>query len=139
MPLIQIDLDREVFDSLGERLSSAVHQAQLDALEIPADDLFQVFTPHGPGELRFDPGYNGVDRRQRPVVDVAGDDHQVDLLGLHDLQHVVDVGSLGAEHPDTVERPSQVPVGGVQDAHATTLVGHADRTVRHTPSRSAAE
>ena len=51
MPLIQIDLDREVFDTLGEQLSSAVHQAQLDVLEIPADDLFQVFTPHGPGEL----------------------------------------------------------------------------------------
>lgn len=71
MPLIQIDLDREVFDSLGEQLSAAVHQAQLDALEIPADDLFQVFTPHGPGELRFDPGYNGVDRRQLVLVRVT--------------------------------------------------------------------
>jgi hypothetical protein len=71
MPLIQIDLDREVFDALGEQLSSAVHQAQLDALEIPADDLFQVFTPHGPGELRFDPGYNGVDRRQLVLVRVT--------------------------------------------------------------------
>ncbi|MGI8456786.1 MAG: tautomerase family protein [Propionibacteriaceae bacterium] len=64
MPLIQIDLDRELFDSLGDQLSAAVHQAQLDALDIRADDLFQVFTPHGPGELRFDPGYNGVDRQR---------------------------------------------------------------------------
>ena len=64
MPLIQIDLDREVFDSLGDQLSAAVHKAQLDALDIPSDDLFQVFTPHGPGELRFDPGYNGVDRQR---------------------------------------------------------------------------
>ncbi|GAA3573540.1 tautomerase family protein [Microlunatus spumicola] len=71
MPLIQIDLDREVFDTLGEQLSAAVHQAQLDVLEIPADDLFQVFTPHGPGELRFDPGYNGVDRRQLVLVRVT--------------------------------------------------------------------
>ena len=64
MPLIQIDLDRDLFDSLGDKLSDAVHQAQLDALDIPSDDLFQVFTPHGPGELRFDPGYNGVDRQR---------------------------------------------------------------------------
>ncbi len=71
MPLIQIDLDREVFDSLGDQLSSAVHQAQLDALDIPADDLFQVFTPHGPGELRFDPGYNGVERRRLVLVRVT--------------------------------------------------------------------
>jgi hypothetical protein len=64
VPLIQIDLDRDLFDSHGDKLSEAVHQAQLEALEIPADDLFQVFTPHGPGELRFDPGYNGVDRQR---------------------------------------------------------------------------
>jgi hypothetical protein len=71
MPLIQIDLDRDVFDSLGDQLSAAVHQAQRDALDIPADDLFQVFTPHGPGELRFDPGYNGVDRRQLVLMRVT--------------------------------------------------------------------
>lgn len=64
MPLIQVDLDRDLFDSLGDELSAAVHKAQIEALDIPADDLFQVFTPHGPGELRFDPGYNGVDRRR---------------------------------------------------------------------------
>ena len=63
MPLIQIDLDRELFDSLGDQLSDAVHKAQIEALDIPSDDLFQVFTPHGPGELRFNPGYNGVDRQ----------------------------------------------------------------------------
>jgi hypothetical protein len=64
VPLIQIDIDRELFDSLGDRLSAAVHRAQLDALDIPSDDLFQVFTPHGPGELRFDPEYNGLDRQR---------------------------------------------------------------------------
>jgi Tautomerase enzyme len=64
VPLIQIDLDRELFDSLGDTLSAAIHQAQLDALDIPSDDLFQIFTPHGAGELRFDPGYNGVDRQR---------------------------------------------------------------------------
>jgi len=64
VPLIQVDLDRNLFDSIGDELSAALHQAQLDALDIPADDLFQVFTPHGAGELRFDPGYNGVDRQR---------------------------------------------------------------------------
>jgi hypothetical protein len=71
VPLIQIDLDRELFDSLGDRLSSAIHQAQLDALDVPADDLFQVFTPHGPGELRFDPGYNGVDRQRLVLLRIT--------------------------------------------------------------------
>ena len=71
MPLIQIDLDRDLFEAQGERLGELVHQAQIDALDIPADDLFQVFTPHGPGELRFDPGYNGVDRRRLVLVRVT--------------------------------------------------------------------
>jgi hypothetical protein len=64
VPLIQIDLDRQLYDSLGDKLSDAVHKAQLDALDIPSDDLFQVFTPHDPGELRFDSSYNGVDRQR---------------------------------------------------------------------------
>ena len=71
MPLIQIDLDRELYDSLGDQLSAAVHKAQIDALDIPADDLFQVFTPHGPGELRFDPGYNGVDRQRLVLLRIT--------------------------------------------------------------------
>jgi hypothetical protein len=71
VPLIQVDLDRDLFESSGEQLSSAVHQAQLDALDIPADDLFQVFTPHGPGELRFDPTYNGVDRQRLVLLRIT--------------------------------------------------------------------
>ena len=71
MPLIQVDLDRDLFESSGNQLSSALHQAQLDALEIPADDLFQVFTPHGPGELRFDPTYNGVDRQRLVLLRIT--------------------------------------------------------------------
>lgn len=71
MPLIQIDIDRDLFEEKGEALSGAVHQAQLDALDIPADDLFQVFTPHGPGEIRFDPGYNGVDRQRLVLVRIT--------------------------------------------------------------------
>jgi hypothetical protein len=71
VPLIQIHLDHELFDSHGDRLSAAVHQAQIDALDIPTDDLFQVFTPHGRGELRFDPGYNDVDRRQLVLLRIT--------------------------------------------------------------------
>ena len=71
---------------------------------------------------------HGVDRRQRPVVDVARDDHEVDLLGLDGLDQVVDVRRLRGEEVLAVERPAEVPVGGVQDAHAATLGEGADRT-----------
>ncbi len=61
----------DLYDSLGDQLSTAVHQAQLDALDIPTGDLFQVFTPHGPGELRFDPTYNEVDRQRLLLVRIT--------------------------------------------------------------------
>jgi hypothetical protein len=62
---------------------------------------------------------DGVGRRQRPVVDVAGDQHRVDRLGAHRLDQVVDERGLGIEQPHLVERTSQVPVGGMDQAHDT--------------------
>ena len=54
---------------------------------------------------------------QRAVVDVAAHQHRVDPFGAHDIDEVVDVASLGGQHPHTVERASQVPVGGVDQPH----------------------
>lgn len=71
MPLIQVDLDRELYESSIDAIGDAIHDAQIEALGIPADDRFQVFRPHGPGELRFDPGYNGVERRSLLLIQVT--------------------------------------------------------------------
>lgn len=70
MPLIRVDLDRALYEEKHEQLSNEIHQAQIDALEIPADDKFQAFHPHEPGELKFDPTYGGVDRRSLIVIQV---------------------------------------------------------------------
>jgi hypothetical protein len=71
MPLIQVDLDRGLYESSQDAIGKAIHEAQIEALGIPADDRFQVFRPHDPGELRFDPGYNGVDRRSLLLIQVT--------------------------------------------------------------------
>jgi hypothetical protein len=71
VPLIQVDLERELFDSLHEELSAAIHKAQIEVLGIPADDLFQVFYPHDAGELKFDPRYNDVDRRHLVLLRIT--------------------------------------------------------------------
>ncbi|GAB3609236.1 MULTISPECIES: tautomerase family protein [Humibacter] len=71
MPLIQVDLARELFDASHDAIGAAIHQAQIEALGIPADDRFQVFRPHGPEELKFDPTYNGVDRRSLLLIHVT--------------------------------------------------------------------
>jgi|SRR5690242_4613790 len=70
MPLVQVDLPRPLFTEKGARISDEIHQAFIDALAIPADDKFQIFRPHDPGELVFDPGYGGVDRRSLIVIQI---------------------------------------------------------------------
>jgi hypothetical protein len=70
VPLIHVHLDRETFEKFHEEIGNAIHDAQIEALGIPADDRFQIFQPHGPGELKFDPGYNGVDRQNLLVIRV---------------------------------------------------------------------
>jgi hypothetical protein len=70
MPLVQVDLPRPLFAEKGTRISDEIHQAFIDALEVPADDKFQIFRPRETGELVFDPGYGGVDRRSLVVIQV---------------------------------------------------------------------
>ena len=73
-----------------------------------------------------------VDRRQRPVVDVTGDHHEVDLLLLDGGDQVVDVRRLRGEEVLAVERPAEVPVGGVQQAHASNArSGRRQNPVAH--------
>jgi phenylpyruvate tautomerase PptA (4-oxalocrotonate tautomerase family) len=70
MPLVQVDLPRPVYTEKGAQISDEIHQAFIDALEIPADDKFQVFRPREEGELVFDRGYGGVDRRSLILIQV---------------------------------------------------------------------
>jgi len=70
MPLVQVDLPRPLFEQKGTQISAEIHQAFIEALEIPADDKFQVFRPREADELVFDPRYGGVDRRNLILIQV---------------------------------------------------------------------
>ena len=71
MPLIRVDLPRALFDDKGPAISREIHQAQIDSLDIPADDRFQLFHPHDDGEIIFDATYGGVDRRSLVVIQIV--------------------------------------------------------------------
>ncbi|HEY3732586.1 MAG TPA: tautomerase family protein, partial [Streptosporangiaceae bacterium] len=70
MPLVQVDLPRPLYTEKRAQISDEIHQAFIDALEIPADDKFQVFRPREDGELVFDRGYGGVDRQNLVLIQV---------------------------------------------------------------------
>jgi phenylpyruvate tautomerase PptA (4-oxalocrotonate tautomerase family) len=73
VPFVRIDAlraDQARLDGLGR----AVHEALIDAIGIPADDLFQVLTSHDgtTGRFRYDPDYLGVHRDDDVVyVDIT--------------------------------------------------------------------
>lgn len=71
MPLVRIDAVR-ADDKRLEALGRAVHDALIDAVGIPADDMFQVLTGHGGTQrmLRYDDGYLGI-RRDDDLVFVT--------------------------------------------------------------------
>jgi phenylpyruvate tautomerase PptA (4-oxalocrotonate tautomerase family) len=71
MPLVRIDAmgaNRDRLDALGR----AVHDAMIETIGIPPDDLFQVLAGHdgASGALRYDPDYLGV-HRDNGIVFVA--------------------------------------------------------------------
>lgn len=72
MPLIQIDLDRSLYEAKREEISRAIHEAQMeiDDLAVPENDKFQVFRPRDKDELVFDRTFNGVDRRDPMLIQI---------------------------------------------------------------------
>lgn len=71
MPLIQVHLERELYTASADAIARAIHEAQIEVLEIPPNDRFQIFHPHDAGEIRFDPTYGGVDRRSLIVIEIT--------------------------------------------------------------------
>ncbi len=71
MPLIEVHLARRTYDAHHAEIGDAIHDAQIEALGIPEDDRFQLFQPHDGDELKFDRGYNGVDRQNLVAIRVT--------------------------------------------------------------------
>jgi phenylpyruvate tautomerase PptA (4-oxalocrotonate tautomerase family) len=73
VPFVRIDALRAGQASL-DAIGRAVQDALIDAIGIPADDLFQVLTSHdgSTGTFRYDPGYLGLHRDDGVVfVDIT--------------------------------------------------------------------
>lgn len=62
MPFARISLATGKSPGYLKALSDSLHQALVDAFEVPADDRFQAIHRHEPGELIFDRGYLGGPR-----------------------------------------------------------------------------
>jgi 4-oxalocrotonate tautomerase len=68
MPLVRISLREGQTDSYKKALADGIHRALVEAIEIPAQDRFQIITEHPPGGLFYDPSYLGIDRSDNIVL-----------------------------------------------------------------------
>jgi hypothetical protein len=61
MPLVRIDMHSALAPEQA-RLSAAIHRGLVAGLQMPVDDLFQIFTLHEPGELIYTRTFPDADR-----------------------------------------------------------------------------
>jgi uncharacterized protein YndB with AHSA1/START domain/phenylpyruvate tautomerase PptA (4-oxalocrotonate tautomerase family) len=62
MPLVRIDLREGRAPDDVAKIGQAVHDALVEAIDVPVLDRFQVITSHPPHGLVFDPRYLGIPR-----------------------------------------------------------------------------
>jgi 4-oxalocrotonate tautomerase len=68
MPLVRISLREGTSTQYRRALADGVHQAMVEAIEIPAQDRFQIITEHPAGGLIYDPSYLGIERSEKIVL-----------------------------------------------------------------------
>lgn len=69
MPLIRVDI-HDHLAHLRPQLSEAIHTALVEGLGIPADDLFQIFQVHAPGDLFYSRTFPDADRTDIVFVQI---------------------------------------------------------------------
>jgi phenylpyruvate tautomerase PptA (4-oxalocrotonate tautomerase family) len=70
MPLVQVDMPRALYDKHRARMSDEINQAFVEALDVPANDKFQIFRPREDDEIVFDPGYATVDPQNLLLIQI---------------------------------------------------------------------
>ena len=68
MPLVRISLREGKSEQYRRALGDGVHQAMIEAIEIPPQDRFQVITQHSANDLIYDPTYLGIKRSDNIVL-----------------------------------------------------------------------
>jgi hypothetical protein len=69
MPLVRVDI-HDHLAPLRPQMSSAIHSALVEGWQMPADDLFQIFTVHEPGDLFYSRSYPDADRTDIVFVQI---------------------------------------------------------------------
>jgi 4-oxalocrotonate tautomerase len=62
MPLVRISLRQGKTTDYRHKIADGVHRAMVEAINVPAQDRFQVITEHPADGLTYDSSYLGINR-----------------------------------------------------------------------------
>lgn len=68
MPLVRIDLAAGKPAQYRRAIGEVVYDAMLSAINVPANDRFQIITEHPSDDFIFDPTYLGIDRSADCII-----------------------------------------------------------------------
>jgi hypothetical protein len=70
MPFVRFHLADDVTDGARDAICAATQAALVRSLGTPEGDLFQIVYRHRPGDLKADPSWGGVDRRDVLYIEI---------------------------------------------------------------------
>ena len=68
MPFIRTNVPQDTPAATRDAIVQGIHQALIDAIGMPPDELFNLVAGYAPGEFACSPTFNGVARSDRVVV-----------------------------------------------------------------------
>lgn len=68
MPFIRTNVHQSTSPEHRQGIVMGIHQALVDSIGMPEDELFNMVNDYGAGQFFFDPSFNGMARSDRPVV-----------------------------------------------------------------------
>jgi phenylpyruvate tautomerase PptA (4-oxalocrotonate tautomerase family) len=68
MPFIRTNIPADTSPQQRDSIVQGIHQALVDSIGMPADELFNMVAPYAPGQFACSPTFNGMARSDRVVV-----------------------------------------------------------------------
>ena len=68
MPFIRTNVHQDTPAAQRAAIVEGIHQALIEAIDMPADELFNMISGYRPDEFFFSRTFNGYARSDRPVV-----------------------------------------------------------------------
>lgn len=68
MPFVRTAMPKETEQPRKQRIVQGIHEALVEGIGMPKDELFNLVTEYGDGEFFYDRSFNGIARSESVIV-----------------------------------------------------------------------